>query len=102
MIVLDHHRVAQPQSVCSAVSKMQSSLVEQSPRRFSRAHNPCRRGAPSRPFLQATRRGSDAAHSLQKIQADALERKQSRFLAFQTQQNIARLDGIAVLLVEPD
>ena len=102
MIVLDDDRVAQAEAMCSAVAEMQCALIEEPPGSLSRAHDSSSRRAPPRAFLHATRRCGDAAHSLQQIQAHALEREQFRLVSFGTQQRVAGLDHVAILFFERD
>src|SRR5215831_5266 len=82
MVVLDENCVAKAKAMSPGATQMRRALIEQAPRRFARSDDAGLRITARDPLLQPVSGGSYTAHALQKIQDDALDREQMRFVTF--------------------
>jgi hypothetical protein len=100
MIILDNNRIAEAEAMGAAIAEMQRTLIQQAPRSLSRADDSHRGSVLSGTFLQATDRGGDPAHPLNKIQGDSFEGKELRFGARCAHQYITMLHDITIVLLD--
>ena len=100
MIVLDYDAVSQAQPVRAASTHMQRALIQQAPGSLPRAGNARRRTTLRRAFLHALRRGGNAAHALQQIQAHPLQRQNLALRSLDTHQRVTGIQNVAVLFLQ--
>lgn len=100
MIRLNEDSISEPEAMRAASAQMRGALIQQAPGSFSCGDNICVRrhvaSAAANNILQALRVSSDAAHSLQQIQADAFERKQAVGIAFEPHDLLRSFHRLAV------
>jgi len=102
MIVFYDDAIGEVEPVGASAAEMQGALIEQAPGSFSGSGNAGGGAAPEGAFLQAARNGGDAAHTLQEVQAEALEGENCALRSCDAHQGVTCIEIVAVFFFEDD